>query len=659
MDWLEAIPALFTGLVVILVPGLVVTLVLRLRAFDAVALAPLVSATLISVGAILASFAGVTWSFAVPLVAAVVAAGLAFLLRRLTRRQAVPSGALKQGSRPAHELLFFAGAGVAAVIIGFQLVRILGTPDAFSQSFDNIFHLNAVHYIGETGDASSFTVAAMTAGDGAVPFYPAAWHGFASLVTELSGAPLTVGVNAANIVIAAVVWPLSALFAVRQFAKVVPAAVIGGGVLLASFPAFPILLLDFGVLYPNFFSLAMLPAGLALAAIVFRQAPNTNMVPAQGLFLGAAAYPGIALAHPNGIMTLLLLAVPLVVGAYVFHVRALRRAGAGTRSYILPTAALAVGLAVFAVLWNYLRPPEDAAFWGPTETSAQAFGEAILNAPFGRPVALIASILAVVGMLAALKQPRLRWLSVSYVVAIGAFVVVAGFEQSDLRSFITGVWYNDPNRLAAVLPLLSAPLSVLGLSTLLEWVERQIAARRGQTVLAPRRPAALVVAASAVTVLVLLPLTQGRNIQDAVARAAQMYTLTEDSALVSRDELELMDRIDDLVPEDATIAVNPYTGGALAFAFSDRNTTHRHTLDTVSEDTLIIESSLRDADTVPEVCEAARNENLRYVLDLGLKEVHDGDHRYPGIENLDTSPDFELIDEVGDAKLYEFSGCGL
>lgn len=658
MDWLEAIPALAIGLVVILVPGLVVTLVLRLRAFDAVALAPLVSSTLISVGAILASFAGITWSFVVPLALAVVAGGLAFGLRRLTRKQS--GRASKQGSRLTHELPFFIGAGVAAVVIGFQVVRILGAPDAFSQSFDNIFHLNAVHYIGETGDASSLTVAAMTAGDGPVPFYPAAWHGFASLVTELSGAPLAVGVNAANIVIAAVVWPLSVLFAVRQFARLVPAAVIGGGVLVASFPAFPILLLDFGVLYPNFFSLAMVPAGLALAAIVFRQAPNTMLTPAQGLFLGAAAYPGIALAHPNGIMTLLLLTVPLVVGAYVFHILALRRSVSRPGSYAIPSAALLICLTVFLVLWNYLRPPAEAAFWGPTETSAQAFGEAVLNAPFGRPVALVASILAVLGLIAALKQQRLRWLPVSYVLAVGAFVVVAGFQQSELRSFMTGVWYNDPNRLAAVLPLLAAPLSVLGLGTVLAWIYRGLARRRGSAEAQNRTPRlAAATAAGLVTVLVLLPLTQGRNMQDAVARASHMYTIGDDSALISEDELELMDRIDELVPEDATIAVNPYTGGALAFAFSDRNTTHRHTLDTVSEDTLIIESNLRNADTVPEVCEAARNENLRYVLDLGLKEVHGGDHRYPGIENLDTSPDFELVEEIGDAKLYEFIGCGL
>ncbi|MCC3296780.1 DUF6541 family protein [Arthrobacter caoxuetaonis] len=661
MDWLNATPAVLASLAVLFLPGFAVTAALRLRAFDAVALAPLVSASLISVGAVIASLTGLPWTPVVPVVGALLAAAAAFAVRQVLDRRWPSAARLPRASTPSQELAFFAGTAIAAVILVWQVTRVLGNPDSFSQSFDNIFHLNAVHYILETGDASSLSVAGMTAGDGPVPFYPAGWHGFASLVAQVSGAELTVAVNAANIAVAAALWPFSVMFAVRQLARLASAAVIAGGVLIASFPAFPILLLDFGVLYPNFFSLAMVPAGLALAAIVLQQAPNTRISVPAAVFIALLAYPGIALAHPNGMLTLLLLAVPLVIGAYALYVHAARNAGKEPlRSVGLPSLALLIVLGAFAAVWNFVRPPEEAAFWGPVETSAQAFGEALFNAPFGRPVAFLASVLAIVGVAAAIRLPRLRWLPASYLIATALFVIASGFERSTLRSFITGVYYNDPNRLAAILPLLAAPLSILGLSTVFMWLGSRAASAPGGRVLdslTPRGRAVSAGAAGLAGVLVLLPLTQGRNMDDAIWRAAQMYILSADSALVSSDELELMDRIDEIVPEDATIAVNPYTGGALAFAFSDRDTTHRHTLDTVTEDTITIETDLRDADLIPEVCVAARNENLQYVLDFGEREVHGGDHRYPGIENLDTDPDFELVDQVGEAKLYKFNGC--
>ncbi|MCC9146461.1 MULTISPECIES: DUF6541 family protein [unclassified Arthrobacter] len=657
MDWLEAIPVILAAAAILFIPGLAVTLALRLRVFDAVALAPLVTITFISVGAMVASLAGISWSIAVPLAGAALVAVLALLVGR---RAGVDSPAQRFG-RIRGDLLFFTGAAVAFLIIALQVVRVVGSPEAFSQSFDNIFHLNAVHHITETGDASSLTVESMTAGDGPVSFYPAAWHGFMSLIVQLTGAPLTVCISAGNIVLAAMVWPLSALFAVRQLAKLVPAAKVGAGVLVAAFPAFPILLLDFGVIYPNFMALALVPAGLAIAAVVFGQAPEAKFSVKTGVALGALTYPGIAIAHPNGMMTLLLLAVPLVIGAYCFLIGSLRSRGAGARSFILPTVVLAAVLALFAVLWNVIRPPEVAAIWERVETSAQAFGEALLNAPFGRPVALVVSVLAIVGVAACLKNKRLWWLPASYLVSIGVFVIVAGFESTDFRDFVTGVWYNDAYRLAAVLPLVAAPLSILGLNAVLTGLWRRAASRgslaRAVAGLTPRRRTVLTAAAAVAAVAVLLPLTQGRNMDDAVARASSMYALTDDSALVSTDELELMEQLDELVPEDATVAVNPYTGGALAYAFGDRDTTHKHTLDTVSEDIITVEKYLRDADERPEVCAAAAEENVEYVLDLGRKEVHGGDHRYPGIEKLRGSDDFELVKAVGNARLYEFIGC--
>ena len=274
MDWLGALPAILIALAVLLVPGLAIGLVLRLRLFDAVALAPLVTVTLISVSAVAAPFAGIGWSVLPVLVLTVLVLAACFGITRFAWYPARTAGS-GEHSFLRHQGPWFAAAAAAFLLIGWQVVHIIGAPENFSQTFDNNFHLNAVRYILDTGNASSLTLTSMTSADQPAYFYPAAWHGFVSLIVQLSGAPITAATSAAIIAVSAAVWPLSVLFAVRRLAKLVPAAVLGAGILVGSFSAFPILLLDFGVLYPNLLSLAMVPAALVTNEIV----PNARFVP--------------------------------------------------------------------------------------------------------------------------------------------------------------------------------------------------------------------------------------------------------------------------------------------------------------------------------------------------------------------------------------------
>lgn len=656
MDWPSAAPALLTSLLILILPGIGVGLALRLRLFDALALSPLITITLISTTAIIASMLGIGWSIGVVLAAAVIAAALAFLVARRWP-PASPRGPVSR------ELIYCAAALVGFLLIGWQVAHVIGSPENFSQTFDNVFHLNAVRYVLDTADASSLTLASMTSADQPAYFYPAAWHGFTSLVIQLSGAPLTVGVSAANIAISALIWPLSVLFAVRQLVTLSPIIVPAAGVVVGSFAAFPILLLNFGVLYPNLLSLAMVPAGLVLVAIVLRQAPAAVMGPVHAVFLAAIILPGIALAHPNGIMTLIVLAVPLLVTTFLLGLRELRLRGARPVHYGLASLAFLAVMGIVLVLWRVIRPPAEAATWNRVETGAQAFGEAILNAPMGGPIAAVISVLTIIGVVACLRRPRLLWLVGAWAVSIVLFVVAAGHNISGLRMLITGVWYNDPFRLAAVLPMAAAPLAILGLNHLygviVRWAKTSPVTLKARNRVAPslRTVRILAISGSVVLVLALLSVTQGSNMDQAVADAGYNYRVTDTSALVDTDELELISQLDELTPEDAVIAVSPWTGAALAYALADRDTTYKHTLSNTSPDEAVIDDHLKDADSRPEVCDAVEKTGVTHVLDFGKQEVHGGDHRYPGIEKLDRDSDFELVTRVGNAKLYEFVGC--
>ncbi|WP_146068436.1 MULTISPECIES: DUF6541 family protein [unclassified Arthrobacter] len=656
MDWLSAAPALMIALLILVIPGFAVGLVLRIRTFDAIALAPLITVTLISVSAIVASMIGLPWNVGV-LAAATIAALLIAFLFRLAERRLRPEPLPRQGTPFSRELQYAGAALIAFLLIGWQVARVIGVPENFSQTFDNNFHLNAVRYVLETADASSLTLNSMTSGDQPATFYPAAWHGLTALVIQLSGAPLTVGVSAVSIAIAAAVWPLSLLFAVRQLTRLVPAAVLGAGVLAGSFAAFPLLLLDFGVLYPNLLSLAMVPAGLALGAIVLKQAPAAMLDAPRAWLLAALSLPGIAVSHPNGIMTLIALALPVLISAYVFRLRDLVISKASPVHYVLPTVLFAAAWGIIIVLWNLVRPAPEDAFWGNVQTVPRAVGEALLLGPLGAPAAWTASILVIVGIVACFRQPRLLWVAGSFAVAVALFAVSSGTPISDTRMFLTGVWYNDSQRLAAVLPLAAAPLAVLGLNLILKPLTAFTGTAIGRSRMSGTTAAATSAVFAVVPALMLFPLTQGNSMDTEIAKARVNYIPTDMASLLTNDELEMIDELDELTPEDAVIAVNPWTGGALAYALGDRETTHKHIFSTSTPELEIIDASLKDAGDTPGVCEAVEATGVGYVLDFGDQEVHGGDHPYPGLDDLETDDDFKLISSVGDVRLYEFVGC--
>ena len=74
---------------------------------------------------------------------------------------------------------------LSAAATGITIGRILNTPDAISQTFDAVFHLNAVEWILQTNNASSLRLF-LEAPQGSV--YPLGWHTLVALAMKLCGA---------------------------------------------------------------------------------------------------------------------------------------------------------------------------------------------------------------------------------------------------------------------------------------------------------------------------------------------------------------------------------------------------------------------------------------------------------------------------------------
>lgn len=664
--WWSLLPQIVLAAVLLILPGLLVALAVRIRGFDALALAPALSTGIIVVTSTLTPFVQVRFGMLpVAVVSLLVAAAGFFAARFRTGNSGRPAAqAPLPRPRALAALAPFAAFGMAAALLAASAARGIGTPQSFSQTYDAVFHLNSLKFAMDTGQASSLTIGDMTGGGA----YPAGWNAVAALVASISGADVPTTANITSIILAAVFWPLGCLLLSRWTVGRRVAATLGVGIACASLGAFPILMMDFGVLYPNLLAISVLPASVALAASLAGLAPGQprrDLAIALTLLLALA---GLVVAHPTTFMAWLIWTLPMVAVLTWRSFGNLRRtrvtAGGAARTYVLSAAVYA---AAFLALWTFLRPPVSAAIWGPYGTVPQAFGEALAASPGNLPPAWLVAPLALLGLWVCFKFPgRFAWLGVVFVLFTGLYVVVAGFPKSPLRDWVSGIWYNDTFRVAALLPAVTVVLVAVGL----HWAETALVAARGRhraLRLAVDGPAGWSGGTRAVyrgaggLVLVLTAIVVGQQggFKEAVRDAASHYRLDDESLLLSPDEAALIKRLPQTVPEDALLIGNPYTGSSLSYALGDRKSAQLHVLSYVSPELEKIYESLGQVSTDPAVCQAIRKERAFYILDFGTNEVHeDGFHTPPGLRGLSRNPGVQLVDSEGGARLYRVTACG-
>ncbi|KQX06403.1 MULTISPECIES: DUF6541 family protein [unclassified Leifsonia] len=678
MSWLEALPAFLVTIAVLVVPGAAITVAFGVRGVTAVVLTPLASVSVIGLTTLLGTVLPLPWSALPIVIMTILLCAIIVGLRLLLRRHWSMGPVVRDGRR--YGWAFTAAAVAAFLLVAWRVIDAFGQPGNISQTFDNIYHLNAVRYILDTGDASPLHIASLTWNvDHISAYYPDTWHALVATVAQLSGAAIPVAVNAANIAIAALIWPLGCLLLSRVILGNRPIAVLAAGVLSAAFGVFPLRMLDFGVLYPNLLSISLLPGVLAIVAAGFGLGIRPAQSPLVRWLLVAAAVPGLALAHPSTLVALLGFTVPIAAVAGVRLVGRMRAAHAKPLDYVVRGLIAAVVFAGAALLFVKARPASELAFWQPWQNTPKAFWSAVSSSMQNMPVDWVIVVFTVLGIVGAFVMKRGRWVVFSYAIAVFLYVVVSSFPDSMFRYLFTGTWYSDSNRLAALIPAVALPVAAIGVvwlydligALLVRFGMRSAPAPAGSTDAAAvvddaahsgpatRRPTTPVRAVVGAVLLVAITLaTQlGAPLAAASASARGAYAAGEQAPVLSNDEMELLSRLDDKVPAGVVVAGSPWTGASLVYAYADRSALLPAIFGDRSVDTVAIMEGLRNADADPMVCDALRDTNTWYVLDFGPREVHNGEHVFSGFADLEDSGAVKLVDEEGDARLYEVTAC--
>ncbi|PPB50779.1 hypothetical protein C4K88_02590 [Arthrobacter pityocampae] len=688
MSWWATAPAFASTVLVFFGPGLLVLAAAGVRRLSLAALSAPLSMTIGSCLAVVLPFVGVAFNPVSYLVFTLCLAAAALLARRLLLRndsaglapvrrfgdlalvdnQAMPREGLP---RWITRLLVPVAVAFPAVIIGGRYIAGFGAPENFSQTFDNVYHLNAIKHIAETQNGSALSLGNLT--EASQAFYPAAMHDLMALVVMMTGTSVPVAVNVGTIVLGALVWPLSCVFLISRVIGYRPIPLLAAGVLCAGMSGFPYMMVAFGVLYPNHAAIALLPAALGLVVEALGMTPGRrrSFSVSAGL-LAVAVVPGLALAHPSTLLALLAFAGPVVAARAVREFQG-RRGGTGERSRPVLWGILFVLYAgVTLVAWLKVRPSLAFAPWTPFQTNARAIGEVLGSAPMGATTAWVLLILTVAGIYVAARQFRdMWWILMMFVIGGVLYMIVSSWSLGWFRTFMTGVWYNDSFRLAALLPVVTLPLAVLGAEWLTGLLRRigkprtaeEPAGGAGTSPVARTRRAVSGITSSPITaaavVLVLGVGTQGGTLSGVQTRMEEVFALEEESPLLTTDELALLQRVPDLVPADGVIVGNPRTGASLVYALADRRTVAPHIFGdrTDAEQTLL--DHWDEAGYNVSVCDDITREGALWALDFGDQEIVPGDEPYIGLRALEdgSAPGISLVAEEGDARLYRVDAC--
>lgn len=638
MAWLELIPTFLVAVAVIFAPGLALAISLRQRGWRLIALSAPLSVSLMVVAAIIGGWFSIPWSIipVLGLTAVACVAGLAW------SRYVTPTQQQRSSWRlPSWQSVV--AVVIPAAVISFLLIRAFQNPELFAQRYDNFFHLNASQYVLQVGDASPFNLGRMTSAPTMV-FYPSGWHALVSLVAQLSGAAVVDATNVVVIVVAALVWPVSAIYMSRTFLGGSAIVTVATGVLAGGFPAFPYLPLHYGTLYPLFLGLALTPVAVSLVMRLVR--PGTVRRRAEVGLLLFLVTPGVAVAHPGALLAALALGFAAVAVAAVV---AFRNAASPRRRWII-VGGMAALVGVGIVILRVVRPPADQIYWPVTGSLAQAIGEVLTASVYGYPVAWLIAALTITGAIIAITHPTVGRITAVAMAVIGSglYIVVSGSTSELLRGWLTAPWYNNPPRLASIWVIAVLPLAVLGSTWIVQTCLRLVRARWGK------------IAVIAGAILLGVVGTQGAAMDNSKSDIASAYGDGQGAGpILTQGEYDLMMSLAELVPEDAVIAVNPWNGSGYAWGISGREVLMPHVLMATPPLADIVNNELDESPASAELCDAVVELGVTYALEFDGGDFLDHPATFYGLDDLSDSDNVVLVAQEPGARLFKITACGL
>lgn len=564
---------------------------------------------------------------------------------------------------------------IGSFLVIFVYFKHLHGLDAFQPDNDNATHLGLIKNMVSTRNMSVLSTGAYlnattypdTTNVGS--FYPAVFHTIAALAVMASGVQAQVAENLTSAAIIAAVYTAGCYALFRSLGSDDKSIQISGSITCLLIIGFPWIFIVWGPLYPNLLSLSLIPAALSLEIEICDRLTKQR-VSASQIAVYTMSLVAIAGSHPNGIFTLGVLSIPLLIRtAYVFTKTE------SDRFEIKPFLFASLTFSIMAVLWSVcFRLPQLQTVvnykWAANQTLPQAI-QSLLFFGYTRGTSQpLLLILLCVGIISQLKARDRGWTIASYLIT-SIMYIVAVCVDGPIKQFLCGFWYCDHTRIAACTSLSAMILVALGLSEVLRCVSAT-ASKYGLSNMNGLKALLL----AFILVNIAFPVLPGQSLdkKSPFVDYKQLldYKFSNCSPKVySREEQCFVEKIKKIVPSDVTVLNIPFDGSCFAYDIQDLNVYYRdphisgNKVDTESYHSWLFRKKLSNYIDDSEVMRALASDNIGYVLllddgnsDNELERFFSGysETDWNGLTTVnEETPGFRLVAAENDMKLYRIT----
>lgn len=546
--------------------------------------------------------------------------------------------------KPAKLLMPITYVIVASIIGSYLFLSLLDNPETVIQSFDNIFHYNLIRHYDQSNDwsilhASVYPIGSTSSeypSNGLVTgsYYPAGWHILCAIAMQTSGCSLQVAVNASVFVFSAIVFPIGVWSLLLAIFGRKASILLSGAIMASAFACFPWGLLISYPLFPNLVSTALVPASAAAIITIFQKCHITKQRIICILTLSLLFLMAFCFTQPNGFFTLAVLISPFLIStAYKTGKHNTLR----SFSYGFIICAL-IGVGWIAA---FLLPPMQDVVqynWDPIASpTEEIFNILNLNYILIAPQYLV-SFITCLGIIVLLWQKEHRWVICSYLLSLIILFVCTTQGDTFIKHFLSGFWYTDSHRVAAIASICAIPIAAKGLDAICSFFSKLT-----EDVNISRTIDAAIAALISTVIFFGTPLDTNNAFKALREKGAER--ISQSAYFYGSDKQHFVEEVKTIVSKDEIILNNPYDGSALSFAFNDLNIYYRDLY-------YRSESALELVKSYPLVMQAS---NTNYYLTLGaiIPFAQYQSSYWSSLEAVNgNTPGFELVLEKNEMKLY-------
>lgn len=565
-------------------------------------------------------------------------------------------------------LLYIVMSLVALYVVFISQVE---NPLSIIEIYDNSHHISVPRAMMDSNVYSSFKQDFyMTDVDKAIypwntssSFYPSGFHIITAFTAFISMCDLPVAYNAVMGVCSTVILSCGM---VGLLSLVLPKrAVKYGALFTCAFTSFPWCFYLYGPLSSNLMSYSLIPAVLAMYCLAVQdfQRKNKFLVEFCLFLIGVIS---ISMCQPNGVVSLVIFIFPYTAYLVLSEKLKLKIAKRELNKYLVVVTALVllvliygaiVRMPAFAKMYSYKLPIEPIGLKQAIKFVLQI---KYIGDIFYCPNQKIIGLLILLGIVYSLVHRKYLWTVLPYIFSCILLVVCLG-KWSAVQGILCGIWYNDPERIAAVACLYGVVVCVLGVEFILDIVYYLF----GKFNLVKLFKPFSVLLALLIACVNFGPLKSDGYFHKIQCPLGVMsthfdYYYNFDNPL----SLEEQDFIEEVLPkidnEDSVVFNYPFDGSLWSYGTNGLRVYWRYLYyygaDNEKPESILIRKHLDEYSTNEDVRSAVKKAKGRYVLKLvnddGTSEFVDDE--FNGILSIDkNTPGFRLIAAKNGMELYE------